>query len=192
MTTLRDHGGSVPPDPVGEFYAWISRGVVSVRDVGFGFPLFFALLIEVVSAFGPMTIAAYAEASRDVRSDTHVWLERDTAGHGVAQHGNAPLRPADVALAEPEIGSVVTWIAERAAPASDNTAIGIEELHSDYVFWCREGALQAAPMLPFEAELDRVRNLPELAGKIRKFGDRYYGIALVRRQMRALRSGRSG
>jgi hypothetical protein len=47
-------------------------------------------------------------------------------------------------------------------------------------------------MSAFEEELDRARNLPELAGKIRKFGDRYYGIALVRGQMRALRSGRSG
>ena len=31
----------------------------------------------------------------------------------------------------------------------------------------------------FGQEFDRVREVPELAGKIRKFGNRYYGIRLV-------------
>ena len=31
----------------------------------------------------------------------------------------------------------------------------------------------------FQREFDRVRELPDLAGKIRKFGERYYGIALT-------------
>ena len=193
VIALRDHGGSVLPDPVGEFYAWISRGVVSVRDVGFGFPLFFALLIEVVSAFGPMTIAAYAEASRDMRSGVHVQLQRDAPGRSVEQHDKARHSlTADVALSEPETGSVVTWIAERAAPAGDNIAVGIEQLHADYITWCNETDARAAWMPAFEEELDRIRALPELAGKIRKFSGRYYGIALVRSHMRALRSGRSG
>ena len=34
-------------------------------------------------------------------------------------------------------------------------------------------------MSDFGEEFDRVRDLPELTGKIRKFGNRYYGIALV-------------
>jgi hypothetical protein len=190
VATLREHGGSVAPDPVGEFYAWITRGAVSVRDVGFGFPLFFALLIEVVSAFGPMTIAAYAEASRsgvggsdiDVRDDHdatwHVATRRDTTR--------------SVGLAERETGSVVNWIAERGAPASDNNAIGIEELHADYVRWCGECGQRAASISLFEEDLDRVRSMPELAGKIRKFGDRYYGIELLPSGTRALGSRRSG
>ena len=32
----------------------------------------------------------------------------------------------------------------------------------------------------FGAEFDRLRDIPELNGKIRKFGNRYYGIALMR------------
>src|SRR5205814_1916238 len=131
--------------------------VVSVRDVGFGFPLFFALLIEVVSAFGPMTIAAYAEASRDMTSDTHVQLERDTPGRGVVQHDKVRQGATDVALTEPATGSVVTWIAERATPAGDNVAVGIEQLHADYIAWCDDSELRAVWMPAFEEELDRVR-----------------------------------
>jgi hypothetical protein len=187
VATLRDRGGSIASDPVGEFYAWLTRGSVSVRDVGFGFPLFFALLIEVVSAFGPFTIAAYAEASR------RITRESDSAGlpePAVASHGE--LRPAAPELSEPEAGQVVSWIAERAAPAAGNSAIGIEELHADYALWCRAGGLHVTSIALFEQELDRVRELPDLAGKIRKFGDRYYGVGLVRKDMGALTSGRSG
>ena len=69
---LPERGGSIAADPVGGVYAWLSGGVVSVRDVGFGFPLAFALLIEIVSAFGPVTISGYATrhgASRSVMPD---------------------------------------------------------------------------------------------------------------------------
>jgi hypothetical protein len=66
---LRERGGTLPPDPVGQFWAWYTRGLVTVADVGFGLPLFFALMIELVSAFGPLGIVAYAEATR-AGSDT--------------------------------------------------------------------------------------------------------------------------
>ena len=165
---LRERGGSVAPDPVGEFYSWLTRGVVSVRDVGFGLPLAFALLIEIVSAFGPITIAGYADATRRdttgrVRSDS------DMTGHG-------PSRPALSALPGGDTGAVLSWIAERAVPTDDNRPVGIEELHRDYVQW--------SPTVPisitrFQRAFDRARDLPDLAGKIRKFGDRYYGIALI-------------
>lgn len=168
IAILRDRGGAVAPDPVAEFYTWITRGFVSVRDVGFGFPLAFALLIELVSAFGPITIAAYAEASR---SDTarRVVPETDMSRHDMP-------RPALTPAATGETGSVLSWIAERAQPTTDNRAIGIEDLYRDYVRWRRS---EAMPVAVFQSEFDRVRDLPDLAGKIRKFGDRYYGIALV-------------
>jgi hypothetical protein len=63
MVGLREHGSSPTTDPVGEFYAWATRGFLSVRDVGFGFPLFFALMIEIVTAFGPVTVVRFAELS---------------------------------------------------------------------------------------------------------------------------------
>ena len=188
VIALRDCGGSIAPDPVGEFYAWITGGIVSVRDVGFGFPLFFALLIEVVSAFGPLTIAAYAEATRAAARDQLV-VE---SAPKLAIAGHDQLRLATAGLSEPEDGQVVLWLAERAVPMSGNSAIGIEELHADYAHWCGERGFRAESMPHFEEEFDRVRRLPDLEGKTRKFGDRYYGVGLARGNTRAITSRRSG
>ena len=188
IIVLRDRGGSIAPDPVGEFYAWVTGGVVSVRDVGFGFPLFFALLIEVISAFGPLTIAAYAEASRPSAS-------RKPAVEGapkLAMAGHDQVRQATAGHGETEEGHVVLWIAERAIPIRGNSAIDIEELYEDYQLWCVDQGLRARSISLFENEFDHVRGLPELAGKIRKFGNRYYGLGLLRRGGRAIASGRNG
>ena len=157
---------------------------MSVRDVGFGFPLFFALLIEIVSAFGPITIAAYADASRSASADSHVALEPAAAGHNLVQ-------PATAGLSAPPAGEVVSWIAERAAPTDATDAITLQELHGDYECWCAEWKCRARSIAQFEEELDHVRGLPDLAGKIRKFGDRYYGVKLVQPRARTL-SRRSG
>jgi hypothetical protein len=171
ITTLRDVGGSLPADPVGEFYAWLTGGFVSVRDVGFGFPLFFALLIEMVSAFGPVTIAAYAEATRGHGTD-HSAIE-----HAMASR-DAP-RLAAAGYGEPVESDVVPWLAERAVPAESARGIGLHELYADYATWCGMHARRAADVAVFEDALDHARELPELTGKIRKFGKRYYGIGLV-------------
>jgi hypothetical protein len=169
VAALRDQGNSLAPDPLAEFYTWLTRGFVDPRDVGFGFPLFFALLIEAVSAFGPVTIAAYADASRNLRSGT---LPRAMTGHDApwrAAAGQAATCDADVLL----------WIAERAVPGAGNRGIGLAKLYVDYAAWCGEHEIEAASNALFERAFDAARQLPELSGKIRKFGDRYYGIGLV-------------
>jgi hypothetical protein len=165
---LRERGGAIAADPIGEFYAWITGGYVSVRDVGFGFPLAFALLIEIVSAFGPVTIAGYADATRRVMS------RRVGPDQHMTRHDR--LRPALTAIEGADAATVLSWIAERATPTNDHHAIGIDELHDDYVAW---SPLPAMPIDQFQRAFDRAREVPELVGKIRKFGDRYYGIALV-------------
>jgi len=45
--------------------------------------------------------------------------------------------------------------------------------------WCIGKNVSAATKDAFRQEFDHVRNVPELAGKIRTFGNRYYGIRLV-------------
>ena len=182
IAILRTHGGSVAPDPVGEFYAWATGGLVSVRDVGFGFPLFFALLIEVVSAFGPPTIAAYAEASRK-GATSHGTLEPAMTGSVLPRHTMA-------SFGEPQ--HVVAWIAARAVPAASNSAISLHDLYADYLAWCADPRCEVLTVLRFEQELDAARALPELVGKIRKFGDRYYGVGLVRTNRRAIAAARRG
>ncbi len=170
VVALRDGGSSLAPDPVGEFYAWATGGLLSVRDVGFGFPLFFALLIEVVSAFGPITIARYAESTRP-HPDSAGAVKPATAGHGRRWLGTA----GDVE----EDGRVIAWMAERAQPSADAASVSIEDLHEDYNAWCLNQSLRASSAKEFGDGFDRVREMPELVGKIRKFGNRYYGIALA-------------
>lgn len=182
IAQLRAQGATIAPDPVGEFYAWLSRGFVSVRDVGFGFPLFFALLIEAVSAFGPLTVAAYADATR-----------RAATGHDAPMRAVTRYDTPWQAAARPDAADdspMILWMAERAAPTGGNRAIGAADLHADYAGWCAEKGMAAEDLETFERAFDRVRQLPELSGKIRKFGGRYYGIALVGKR-RSITSERS-
>jgi hypothetical protein len=184
IVELRERGASIAPDPVGEFYAWLTRGLVSVRDVGFGFPLFFALLIEVVSAFGPVTIAAYAEATRGTKPIAPLDSLPRHAATGRDELWRAPARSGTT-----EDGHVIVWIAERAVPTGGNRGVAVEALHADYARWCERKDIATQTLEDFELAFDHVRQLPELAGKIRKFGARYYGIALVG-ERRSITTGR--
>lgn len=157
----RDRGGSLTPDPVGEFWAWATRGLLSVRDVGFGFPLFFALLIEVVSAFGPAVIVAVAAVT------------------SLPQPAAAGSSRVQQAASFHQRGSIIHWLTERTEPTADATAVPMRELHADYAVWCASTDVSADALDAFIAELDRVRQMPELASRIRKFGDRYYGLRLL-------------
>jgi len=171
---LREGGGSLPPDPVGEFWAWATRGLVSVRDVGFGFPLAFALLIEIVSAFGPAVIVSVAAATREEPS--------------VSQHAAARFSMHVPAATVMEMGRVVKWLADRTEPTSVPAGISMHDLYTDYASWCSSHGMQAIVLQVFADEFDHVRRMPELADKIRKFGDRYYGLRLVRAPMVLARS----
>lgn len=174
---LRDRGAGAAADPVAELFAWMSLGFLSVRDVGFGFPVAFALLIEFVSAFGPVGIATYAAATRGTaRGD-------DMASPATP----APLSQAVARIEDHSKGSVVDFVAEETVPAVESTAVGSDELYGRYVKWCRQKGRVALATPAFAAEFDRLRELPALRGKIRKFGTRYFGIALAASQAQASR-----
>ena len=53
-------------------------------------------------------------------------------------------------------------------------------------------ALRALSREAFTSEFDRVRELPQLEGKIRKFGNRYYGIRLIDRKVARLPTRKRG
>lgn len=179
IARMRGDGNADAPDPVGEFYAWVTRGLLSVRDVGFGFPLFFALLIEVVSAFGPLTLARYAELTRPPPTTSGF----DRPDPAMAGYGRP--RPAVLLQAAQTDGGVVDWMAARAVPATDTAAVSLETLHADYAGWCDAESSRALSINAFQDAFDRLREMPELAGRIRKFGTRYFGIALVMSSRRA-------
>jgi hypothetical protein len=166
ITSLRDRGGASAPDPVGEFWAWLTRGFFTVKDVGFGLPLAFAIMIEMVSAFGPLGIVTYAEVTSATRRDVsrHVASVRDSAGPGSSESADTQL---------------VAYIAERTEPTGSAAGIGIDELFADYRAWCAQGRGASLRLEEFMHAFDALRASPELEGKIKKFGARYFGIALA-------------
>jgi hypothetical protein len=182
VSDLRGKGGSLAADPVGEFWAWVTRGWITVRAVGFGLPLFFALMIETVSAFGPLAIVAYAEATRRHVADD--MTRPVAAGRDMSRYVEADR--AQATLIELETGKVVHYMADRTEPTSDPAAISVDELHGDYELWCRMNDLRPLSRETFTAEFDRVREVPQLEGKIRKFGNRYYGIRVIDRKVARL------
>lgn len=184
MANLRGETGTVAPDPVGEFWAWVSRGWVSVSAVGFGLPLFFAFMIETVSAFGPLAIVAYAEATR--RQVTGNLSPSVATGRDLSRH--AAVGRGDATFIESATGRAVQFMADRTEPTGDSAAISNEELHADYEVWCFTNALHPLSREVFTAVFDRVREVPQLEGKIRKFGGRYYGIRLVNSKVATLPS----
>ena len=174
VIALRERGASAAPDPVGEFWAWLTRGWLSVKDVGFGLPLAFALMIEMVSAFGPLGIVSYAEATR---APTESDMSRRVAPERGMPRIVATSR--DSSLVAKEIGRVVQYMADRTEPTSQASALGVDQLHADYEVWCMSKNLRALSVEDFVDEFDRVRESPQLTGKIKKFGARYFGIAFM-------------
>jgi integrase len=154
--TLRERGDAAVPDPVGEFWARITRGRLSVKDVGFGLHLFFAFMIEMVSAFGPLGIVSYAEATRPETAETDV--SRRDGPERVAARSDLP---------------------SRVNATTNRAAVRVDELYADYEIWCLSGSQRPLGKEEFVDEFDRVRASPQLAGKIKKFGSRYFGIAFV-------------
>jgi hypothetical protein len=177
VAELRGKGGSLAPDPVGEFWAFVSRGWITVQAVGFGLPLFFALMIETVSSLGPLAIVAYAEATR--RHSSNDTMRSVVAGRAASRSAEVSRSDSMATVIESKMGGAVDFIADRTEPTTDPAAVSIEELYADYQAWCRENQLQPRSFESFADDFDRVREMALLEGKIRKFGTRYYGIRLI-------------
>ena len=69
-------------------------------------------------------------------------------------------------------------MSERARPRRDGGATTLSELHRDYDRWCVARDLPRCDARAFGTAFDRLRDMPELSGKIRKFGTRYYGVGV--------------
>ncbi|WP_295556718.1 hypothetical protein [uncultured Hyphomicrobium sp.] len=167
IASLRDRGATLPVDPTAELLAWISGGQMRVRDISLGFPLVFALLIEIISALGPAAIVAFADGTRDTGKGSRSATERAVASRG-------GLRPAMASFGEPR--HVAQWMAERTEPALGSAAVLIDHLHADYAAWCATIGGTAIDLNDFQLAFDLVRDALEIRGSIRKADNRYYGI----------------
>lgn len=160
---MRDAGNANASDPVGEFWTWATHGFISVRDVSFGFPLLFALLIETVSAFGPAVVVAVTAVARS----------------SVAQHAAAGTSTRVPADASTEPAAIMAWMGENTEPSSMERGIPLRELYVDYVAWCAREGRTICNECRFADELDRVRELPEISERIWKQARQYYGLRLA-------------
>ena len=104
---LRERGAMRPADPQAELLARLSRGWLSPHDVGPGLSLLLAVTIELISAFGPTVLSAYAEA---------------TDSRGREQPGKA-------------LGLVIDYLAERIEPAANTETLSESALYADYQAW---------------------------------------------------------
>ncbi|MGA7323542.1 MAG: hypothetical protein WBX25_03420 [Rhodomicrobium sp.] len=145
---LREHGASVSTDPQAELLARLFHGALSKAEIGPGLSVLLAIMIELVSAFGPAVLATYAEASRP--------------------QGQRK---------EKALGLVVDYLAERAVPGAETDGLLAAELVTDYEGWCRRHDRFALPLAEFVSAFDRLRVQNGLR-KIRKRKDKYFGIRL--------------
>lgn len=74
---------------------------------------------------------------------------------------------------------LISFIAERTEPTETRSGIGADELFAEYRAWCKHANLPPLDAKEFAREFDKLRASPELQGKIKKFGTRYFGIALA-------------
>lgn len=146
---LREHGAMRAADPQAELLSKLSGGRLSPADVGPGLSLLLAFTIELVSAFGPTVLAAYAE---------------------VTERGDATLRG--------KVGLVVDYLAARIEPGASTEAVSETALYSDYAIWCRASGVAALSAIEFVTGFDQLRAENGLT-QIRKRKGNYGGIRLA-------------
>ena len=149
----RDGGAALPSDPQGETFSRLTNGRLTSTDVGFALALLLTAAIELISAFGPAVIAAFADASTK----------------GVS--GGAPPEVAHV-------GGVLDYLADRVEPADASARIDADQMYRDYVQWCAKGSRAAMSATDFVGAFDRSR-VAQGIRQIKKVGRSYYGIRLV-------------
>lgn len=149
VSALRERGVGPAPDPQAELLARVMRGWVSARDVGPGLALLLACVVELVSAFGPVVIAAYADVTKRT--------------NGRQVDGQA-------AMAE--------YLLERIEPGDQDSRIAADALYADYRRWCAAKKRTALGHAAFTIEFDRSCFELRL-DQIQKLGDWYYGIRIA-------------
>lgn len=107
-----------------------------------------------------------------------------TGNAGVAEAIEPPVisgRSEAVSVIEHQpVGQIIQFVAERTVPAKGG--IELSALHAGYVAWCCDVGARAVDCETFERELDRIRAMPEVGERVSKFGTRYIGIVLTRKE----------
>ena len=189
IATTRDHGGMVSANPQAEVLAWLTRGYLSAREVGFTMPVMFAGLIEAVSAFGlwlaflVWSVSSKPDTPKPARASP-VELEPVEARRGSTEL--VVSNPVEVVAEDGDVETVLAYLIDATAPTADAGAIGAGDLHTDYRRWCGTTAATPLSRAAFVREFDRLRARNAELSCVQKFGERYYGLHIEDRQMRVL------
>jgi hypothetical protein len=159
---LRERGAIKSSDPQADLLAGLTGGWLSPRDVGRALALLLAMTIEFVSAFGPIVLKSYAEATERCHT-----ARRDKASAATSLE-----KPAETP------GLVIDYLAERIEPGTNTDTLSQSALYADYAAWCRSSNLAALSARDFVTSFDQLRAENGLA-KIRKRKSSYCGIRLA-------------
>lgn len=154
--SLQVRGLIASADPQAEVLSRRTVGWITVRDIGFGLIMLLAVVIESVSAFGPVVLTAYADVTRTKR------ISRRRVAVG-----RAPSR------------TVAEYLAERIEPADASCAVNARELYGDYENWCRANGGATCSQVAFIREFDRLRDELALIPSIQKLGSTYRGLRIA-------------
>ena len=127
---LRDKGGAQETSPQASTLARLSFGFFTVRDIEFGLPLVFAIMIELVAEFGLFVT-------------NRAWRAMDDTGRRMAP----PAAKAAPAPRRESIGDVASFTATRLARARGGL-LEVSEVYAGYVRWC--AGQRAQPVGPAE------------------------------------------
>jgi hypothetical protein len=147
--TLRERGAGQVSDPQAELLSRLTRGWLSAHDVAPGLALLLACVVELVSAFGPVVLAAYADATL----------------HSGGRQGN-------------EGSATVDYMIARIEPSDGASPLTVDTLYADYKRWCDGRKRKPFGRAAFIGEFDRSRVEHGLEN-IQKIDNSYYGIRLA-------------
>jgi hypothetical protein len=87
------------------------------------------------------------------------------------------VRPTAKLIEHQPVGHVIRFIADTTEPADETIELSL--LHAGYERWCTDTGSSPIDATTFETELDRLREMPEVGGRITKTGTRYRGLRLM-------------
>jgi hypothetical protein len=170
---LREKGATLSSDVQSEIIERFTRGLLSGKDAAMGLPLLVTAVFEAIGALCPAILFAVAEGTLGATGRVQTRTDASPATHEVPS------------------GLVVDFLDDCTEPSDDGRALAISHLYAAYSSWCEQRGKTAITLRNFAAELDRERGRPEMKNRVRKFGDRYYGIGLVTTGARAEFAGKA-
>jgi hypothetical protein len=168
LQELIKQGAGSEVDPQGDLIVWLSGGILSRSDVPLALVLLVVVMVEVVSALGPVVLAEFA-ASRPIDRPARM---------GAANRDGSREGATDRADERPDLADhLFEYMADRVRPAS-NGRVTRQAIWLDYAAWCMKAGRHPASVGSFTVELERICRT-DLRGQVRREGEEFVGCAFA-------------